>query len=85
MNETEYFRQACKDQVKFTEKLCMEKDHEIALLELEIEELKANLKQSEKFIDELHEQNPSMDYFPPDLTLEDIEASIQASKEEGEY
>ena len=43
MSETEYFRQACKDQVKFTYKLCMEKDHEIALLELEIKELKYKL------------------------------------------
>ena len=41
MSETEYFRQACKDQVKFTEKLRMNKDHEIALLELKIKELEA--------------------------------------------
>lgn len=39
MSETEYFRQACKDQVKFTNKLCMERDHTIALLELKIKEL----------------------------------------------
>tara|TARA_R110000824_G_scaffold391128_1_gene588705 strand:+ start:485 stop:718 length:234 start_codon:yes stop_codon:yes gene_type:complete len=41
MSETEYFRQACKDQVKFTGKVRANKDHEIALLELEIKELKA--------------------------------------------
>jgi hypothetical protein len=41
MSETEYFRQACKDQVKFTNKLCMERDHTIALLELKIKELNA--------------------------------------------
>ena len=40
MTELEYFKQARKDQVKFTEKLCMKKDHEIALLELEIKKLK---------------------------------------------
>ena len=49
-----------------------------------IYELKAKIKRLEKFIEELHEQNPSMEYFPPDVTLEDIEDSIQASKEEGE-
>ena len=43
MSETEYFRQACKDQVKFTNKLCMERDHTIALLELEIKKLKYKL------------------------------------------
>ena len=40
MSETEYFRQACKDQVKFTGKVRANKDHEIALLELEIKKLK---------------------------------------------
>jgi hypothetical protein len=41
MSETEYFRQACKDQVKFTDKVRANKDHEIALLELKIKELNA--------------------------------------------
>jgi hypothetical protein len=40
MSETEYFRQACKDQVKFTDKVRANKDHEIALLELEIKKIK---------------------------------------------
>jgi hypothetical protein len=43
MSETEYFRQACKDQVKFTDKVRANKDHEIALLELEIKKLKSKL------------------------------------------
>ena len=43
MSETEYFRQACKDQVKFTDKVRANKDHEIALLELEIKKLKRKL------------------------------------------
>jgi len=41
MTETDYFRQACKDQVKFTGKMRANKDHEIALLELKIKELTA--------------------------------------------